>query len=184
MRLDPDIILVGEIRDAETANTAIQAALTGHLVMTSIHSNDAAGAIVRLLDFGVEPFLVTSGVIAAVSQRLMRKVCPHCGEKRQAPIVEALAYQKEMGEERTEFTYGTGCSACSQTGFRGRIGAFEMITMNDTLRQMVSRGAGAFEVKQQAIADGIVTMRRDGMLKARDGVTTPGEVIRNVFTIT
>ncbi len=184
MRLDPDVILVGEIRDAETANTAIQAALTGHLVMTSIHANDAAGAIVRLLDFGVEPFLVTSGVIAAISQRLMRKVCPHCGDKKQAPIVEALAYQKEMGEERTEFTYGTGCSACSHTGFRGRIGAFEMITMNDTLRQMVSRGAGAFEVKQQAIADGIVTMRRDGMLKARDGVTTPGEVIRNVFTIT
>jgi general secretion pathway protein E len=184
MRLDPDVILVGEIRDAETANTAIQAALTGHLVMTSIHANDAAGAIVRLLDFGVEPFLVTSAVIAAVSQRLMRKVCPHCGEKKQAPIVEALAYKKEMEEERTEFTYGTGCSACSHTGFRGRIGAFEMITMNDTLRQMVSRGAGAFEVKQQAIADGIVTMRRDGMLKARAGVTTPGEVIRNVFTIT
>lgn len=183
MRLDPDVILVGEIRDAETANTAIQAALTGHLVMTSIHANDAAGAIVRLLDFGVEPFLVTSGVIAAVSQRLMRKVCPHCGEMKQAPVVEAMAYQKEMEEERTEFNYGTGCSACSHTGFRGRIGAFEMITMNDALRQMVSRGAGAYEVKQQAIEDGIVTMRRDGMLKARDGVTTPGEVIRHVFTI-
>ena len=183
MRLDPDVILVGEIRDAETANTAIQAALTGHLVMTSIHANDAAGAIVRLLDFGVEPFLVTSGVIAAVSQRLMRKVCPHCGEMKQAPVVEAMAYQKEMEEERNEFSYGTGCSACSHTGFRGRIGAFEMITMNDTLRQMVSRGAGAYEVKQQAIEDGIITMRRDGMLKARDGVTTPGEVIRHVFTI-
>ena len=183
MRLDPDVILVGEIRDAETANTAIQAALTGHLVMTSIHANDAAGAIVRLLDFGVEPFLVTSGVIAAVSQRLMRKVCPHCGEMKQAPVVEAMAYQKEMEEERNDFSYGTGCSACSHTGFRGRIGAFEMITMNDTLRQMVSRGAGAYEVKQQAMEDGIITMRHDGMLKAKDGVTTPGEVIRHVFTI-
>ena len=183
MRLDPDVILVGEIRDAETANTAIQAALTGHLVMTSIHANDAAGAIVRLLDFGVEPFLVTSGVIAAVSQRLMRKVCPHCGEMKQAPVVEAMAYQKDMEEERNEFKYGTGCSACSHTGFRGRIGAFEMITMNDSLRQMVSRGAGAYEVKQQAMEDGIITMRHDGMLKAKDGVTTPGEVIRHVFTI-
>ena len=183
MRLDPDVILVGEIRDAETANTAIQAALTGHLVLTSIHANDAAGAIVRLLDFGVEPFLVTSGVIAAVSQRLIRKICPKCGETREAPVIQGMAYEKEMGEKRTEFVYGKGCSYCSRTGFRGRIAAFEMITMTDSIRQMVSRGAGSFEVKQQALKEGMVTMRRDGMLKVRDGITTPGEVIRNVFTI-
>ena len=183
MRLDPDVILVGEIRDAETANTAIQAALTGHLVLTSIHANDAAGAIVRLLDFGVEHFLVTSAVIGAMSQRLVRKVCPYCREMRAAPVVEALAYQHEMGEEKAEFAYGTGCSFCSQTGFLGRIGVFELIIMNDDIRRLVSLGAGAFEVKEQAIKDGLITMRRDGMLKARDGITTPGEVIRNVFTI-
>lgn len=183
MRLDPDVILVGEVRDAETANTAIQAALTGHLVLTSIHANDAAGAVVRLLDFGVEPFLVTSAVIAALSQRLMRKVCPQCREMREVPVVEAMAYQSAMGEERTEFPHGVGCSACANTGFRGRIGAFEMITMNDTIRQMVSRGVGAFEVKQQAIEDGMVTMRHDGMQKVKQGTTTPAEVIRNVFTI-
>jgi len=183
MRLDPDVILVGEVRDAETANTAIQAALTGHLVLTSIHANDAAGAIVRLLDFGVEPFLVTSAVIAAVSQRLMRKVCPHCRETREVPVVEAMAYQSALGEERTEFPHGVGCGACSNTGFRGRIGAFEMITMDDSIRQMVSQGAGAFEVKQQAIENGMVSMRQDGMQKVQQGVTTPAEVIRNVFTI-
>ncbi|MDY6916622.1 MAG: ATPase, T2SS/T4P/T4SS family [Chloroflexota bacterium] len=183
MRLDPDVILVGEVRDAETASTAIQAALTGHLVLTSIHANDAAGAIVRLLDFGVEPYLVTSAVIAALSQRLMRKVCPRCTEMKQAPVVQAMAYQDEMEEERTEFAQGAGCSYCSHTGFRGRVGAFEMIVMNDTIRQMVARGAGAFEVKQQAMNDGLVSMRRDGMMKVRDGITTPGEVIRNVFTI-
>ena len=183
MRLDPDVILVGEIRDAETANTAIQAALTGHLVLTSIHANDAAGAIVRLLDFGVEPFLVTSAVIAALSQRLMRKVCVQCREMKEVPVVEAMAYQSAVGEERTEFYHGVGCGVCSNTGFRGRIGAFEMITMNDAIRQMVSQGVGAFEVKQQAIDDGMVTMRQDGMQKVQQGLTTPAEVVRNVFTI-
>ena len=183
MRLDPDVILVGEIRDAETASTAIQAALTGHLVMTSIHANDAAGAIVRLLDFGVEPFLVTSAVIAAMSQRLVRKVCPYCRETRPASVAEAMAYQQETGEEKTEFAYGAGCSFCSHTGFLGRIGVFELIPMSDKIRRLVNQQAGAMEVKQQAVEDGLVTMRRDGMLKVKEGITTPREVIRNVFTI-
>ncbi|MCK4723982.1 MAG: Flp pilus assembly complex ATPase component TadA, partial [Dehalococcoidia bacterium] len=183
MRLDPDVILVGEIRDAETANTAIQAALTGHLVMTSIHANDAAGAIVRLLDFGVEPFLVTSAVIAAMSQRLARKVCPYCRETRPASVAEAMAYQQETGEEKTEFAYGAGCSFCSHTGFLGRIGVFELIPMSDKIRRLVNQQAGAMEVKQQAVEDGLVTMCRDGMLKVKEGITTPREVIRNVFTI-
>jgi general secretion pathway protein E len=183
MRLDPDVILVGEIRDAETASTAIQAALTGHLVLTSIHANDAAGAIVRLLDFGVEPFLVTSAVIAAMSQRLVRKVCPYCRETRPASVAEAMAYQQETGEEKTEFAYGAGCSFCSHTGFLGRIGVFELIPMSDKIRRLVNQQAGAMEVKQQAVEDGLVTMRRDGMLKVKEGITTPREVIRNVFTI-
>ena len=183
MRLDPDVILLGEIRDAETANTAIQAALTGHLVLTSIHANDAAGAIVRLLDFGVEPFLVTSAVIAAMSQRLVRKVCPYCREVKPASDVEAIAYQKEMGEEKTEFAYGTGCSFCAHTGFLGRVGVFELIAMTDEIRRLVNSKAGAMEVKEEALREGLITMRRDGMLKAKEGITTPREVIRNVFTI-
>ena len=183
MRLDPDVILVGEIRDAETANTAITAALTGHLVLTSIHANDAAGAIVRLLDFGVEPFLVTSAVIGGMSQRLLRKVCPYCGQTRPASVVERMAYQKEIGEEQTDFTYGVGCSFCSQTGFLGRIGVFELITMTDEIRKLVNEGAGAMQIKEHALKDGLITMRRDGMLKVKEGMTTPGEVVRHVFTI-
>jgi len=183
MRLDPDVILVGEIRDAETANTAIQAALTGHLVLTSIHANDAAGAIVRLLDFGVEHFLVTSAVIAALSQRLMRKVCPYCREMRPASVVEAMAYQQEVGEEKSEYAYGAGCSFCSNTGFLGRVGVFEQITMSDKIRRLVNQEAGAMEVNEQAMEEGLITMRRDGMLKVKEGLTTPREVIRNVFTI-
>ena len=183
MRLDPDVILVGEIRDAETANVAITAALTGHLVLSSIHANDASGAIVRLLDFGVEHFLVTSAVVAGMSQRLVRKVCPYCREMKEASVVEGMAYQKEMGEEKTHFAYGAGCSLCSHTGFLGRTGVFEMVPMTDTIREMVNRGLGAIEIREQAIKEGLVTMRRDGMLKVKEGITTPREVIRNVFTI-
>ncbi|MBE0415111.1 MAG: type II/IV secretion system protein [Dehalococcoidia bacterium] len=183
MRLDPDVILVGEIRDAETAQTAITAALTGHLVLTSIHANDAVGALVRLVDLGVEPFLVTSAVVAAASQRLVRKVCPYCQELREASPPEIAAYQKEMGEEKREFYYGTGCNFCSFTGFLGRIGVFEVLPVSDQIRSLVSRQASAPEIKAQALKDGMITMRCDGMMKAKEGKTTPGEVARHVFTI-
>lgn len=183
MRLDPDVILVGEIRDSETAQTAITAALTGHLVLTSIHSNDAVGALVRLVDLGVEPFLVTSAVIAAASQRLVRKCCPYCQELKEAAPAEIAAYQQEMGEEKREFYYGTGCNFCSFTGFLGRMGVFEVLAVNDQIRSMVSRGANAPEIKAEALKEGMLTMRRDGMMKAKEGKTVPGEVARHVFTI-
>ena len=183
MRLDPDIILVGEIRDSETANTAVQAALTGHLVLTSIHANDAASAIVRLIDMGIEPFLVTSAVIGSLSQRLVRKVCPYCGANKHASSVEVLAYQQEMGESKNEFLYGRGCNFCSHTGFLGRVGVYELISTSEILRQMIMKDASASELKAAAVKEGMITMRRDGMLKARDGVTTVNEVLRNVFTI-
>lgn len=183
MRLDPDIILIGEIRDAETADAAVQAALTGHLVLTSIHANDAAGAVVRLIDMGIEPFLVTSGVIGSVAQRLLRRVCPYCQSIVTVPANEAMAYQKEMDEVRTDFYAGRGCNFCSQTGFQGRVGAFEVLTLTDPVRTLVNKGAHAGEIKEQGIKDGMISMRRDGMLKAKDGITTPSEVIRNVFTI-
>ncbi len=183
MRLDPDIIMVGEIRDAETANTAIQAALTGHLVLTSIHGNDAVGALLRLVDLGVEPFLVTSAVIATLSQRLVRKVCPYCRAMRAASAEEVMAYQQEMGEVRTEFQYGRGCNFCSHSGYLGRTAVFEILSMTEGVRKLVLQGAPGAELKARALEDGMTSMRHHGMLKARDGVTTPMEVIRNVFTI-
>jgi type II secretory ATPase GspE/PulE/Tfp pilus assembly ATPase PilB-like protein len=166
MRLDPDVILVGEIRDKETAQTAVDAALTGHLVLTSIHSNDAVGALVRLVDLGVEPFLVTSAVLATVSQRLVRRACPKCKEVQTAPVADQLAYKQVTGKEKTDFQYGKGCSYCS-----------------NTIKSILSRGAGSVELKQQAVKDGMLFMRHHGMSLAREGVTTPGEVARHVFTI-
>ncbi|MBI2849001.1 MAG: Flp pilus assembly complex ATPase component TadA [Chloroflexi bacterium] len=183
MRLDPDVILVGEIRDEETANTAVQAALTGHLVLTSIHANDAVGAMIRLIDLGVEPFLVTSAVVGAIGQRLVRKVCPYCRGILHAPPEEAMAYQQEMQEVRTDFYYGRGCNFCSRTGYLTRVGVYEILPMSEPVRALITRQAPATEIKAQALREGMITMRRDGMLKSRDGITTPYEVIRNVFTI-
>jgi general secretion pathway protein E len=183
MRMDPDTILVGEIRDAETARTAITAALTGHLVLTSIHANDAVGALVRLVDLGVEPFLVTSAVIATASQRLVRRVCPKCAELKEALLNDAMAYKQVTGKERNEFHYGAGCSYCSSTGYRGRIGVFELLPVTDAIRSLIARQAGASEIKAQAMKDGMLPMRHHGMSLAKEGVTTPSEVGRNVFTI-
>jgi general secretion pathway protein E len=183
MRLDPDVILVGEIRDAETANTAVQAAITGHLVLSSIHANDAVSALIRLIDMGVEPFLVTSAVIGSLSQRLVRRVCPYCRNMVEVPSAEAMAYAAEMGETRTQFQVGRGCNFCSRSGYLGRVGAYELLTLSDTLRKMVMKGTSANELKEQAIKEGMIPMRRDGMQKVGDGLTTPLEIMRNVFTI-
>ena len=183
MRMDPDVILVGEIRDEETARTAVTASLTGHLVLSSIHANDSVGALVRLVDLGVEPFLVTSAVIATASQRLVRRVCPKCAELKEASPSDALAYKQITGKERNEFHYGKGCSHCSFTGFRGRIGVFEVLAVTDSIRSLIARQAGSSEIKAQAMKDGMLPMRHHGMILAKEGVTTPGEVARNVFTI-
>jgi len=183
MRLDPDIILVGEIRDAETAVTAVQAAITGHLVLSSIHANDAVSAMIRLIDMGVEPFLVTSAVIGSLSQRLVRRVCPYCRQMAEVPPSEAAAYEAEMGEEAGKFWVGRGCNFCSRSGFLGRVGVCELLTLSDNMRKMVMRGSSASELKEEAIREGMIPMRRDGMQKVKDGMTTPGEILRNVFTI-
>jgi general secretion pathway protein E len=183
MRLDPDIILVGEIRDAETATTAVQAAITGHLVLSSIHANDSVSALIRLIDMGVEPFLVTSAVIGSLSQRLVRRVCPYCRNTAEVPAAEAMAFQAEMGEARTKFVVGRGCNFCSRSGYLGRVGVYELLTVSDTIRKMLMKETSANELKEQAIKEGMITMRRDGMQKVADGITTPGEIMRNVFTI-
>jgi len=183
VRLDPDIILVGEIRDRETAETALQASLTGHLVLSSIHANDTAGALLRLMDLGVEPFVITSSLLAVVSQRLVRRVCTHCKAQRFVASTEAMAYQREIGDFRSSFDYGSGCTMCAETGYRGRVGLFEMMVMDDELRRLVLRNANSREIREQAIKSGMRTMLNDGMLKVKEGITTPDEVLTKVYAL-
>ncbi len=183
MRLDPDIILVGEIRDQETASTAVQASLTGHLVLSSIHANDTVGAILRLIDLGVEPFLVTSSLLGVVSQRLVRRVHPECAKLVTAPAPEQLTYERETGESRKEFVYGQGCNSCAGTGYRGRVALFELLVMNDDIRRMVLHNANSDEVREAAVQAGMCSLLHDGMLKAGLGTTTPTEVLKNIFSL-
>jgi general secretion pathway protein E len=183
MRLDPDVILVGEVRDGETAAMATQAALTGHLVLSSIHANDAVGILFRLIDLGVEPFLITSALIGVVSQRMVRKICPHCRAAVAAAPEEQLAYEEEMGERQELFQYGAGCNFCANTGYWGRTGVFEVLVLDDDLRRLVLRGANTADIKAEATKKGMVTMRRDGMTKVAEGITTPYEVMRNIYSI-
>ncbi len=183
MRLDPDVILVGEVRDGETARMATQAALTGHLVLSSIHANDAVGVLFRLLDLGVEPFLISSALVGVVSQRMVRRVCPHCRSQSEAPIEEQLAYEEELGERPGRLYYGEGCNFCANTGYRDRIGVFEVLVVSEEVRRMLLKGASSAEIRAQATGEGMVTMRRDGMLKVQQGITTLHEVIRNIFSI-
>jgi general secretion pathway protein E len=183
LRLDPDVILIGEIRDAETANIAIQSALTGHLVLSSIHANDAVGVVLRLLDLGVEPFLVSSALIGVIAQRMVRRICPHCGRPVKASPDETLIFSKETGEERPEFIYGAGCNACSGSGYRGRVGIFEILTTSDQIKTLLVRGTTSNQLRDQAIREGMVTLLRDGMSKVQKNVTTPSEVLRNAYSV-
>lgn len=183
LRLDPDIILVGEIRDADTARIAVQSALTGHLVFSSLHANDAVGVVYRLLDLGIEPFLVASALIGAVAQRMLRRVCPDCAHYVKVSKLEQVAYEKEIGEHREEFLYGAGCEPCAYSGYRGRVGMFEVLHMSDELRMLVLRGGGNVEFREQAYKEGMVPLIKDGMLKVKEGITTPSEVLRNAYSI-
>ena len=183
MRLDPDVILVGEIRDAETANTAVQAALTGHLVLSSVHANDAVGVLFRLLHLGIEPFLLSSALIGVVAQRMVRRTCTHCSAPVKANADERIAYRQEIGEEPKHFYYGSGCDFCAGTGYFGRIGVFEVLSITEDLRKLILTGASSDELRAQAIRDGMVTIRHDGMIKVKQGITTPYEVLRSVFSV-
>lgn len=181
MRLDPDVVLIGEISDPEVAKTAVQAALAGPLVLSSVHSKDAVSALLRLIDLGIEPFLISTALIGVVSQRLVRRVCPHCRSLREVPEEERLAYEEEVWEARTQFYYGAGCNFCANTGYLGRTGVFEVLVMSDRIKRLLITGASADEIKAQAIKDGMVPLRRAGMLKVKEGITTPREVLRHVF---
>ena len=183
LRLDPDVILIGEIRDAETANIAIQSALTGHLVLSSIHANDSVGVVLRLLDLGVEPFLVSSALIGVVAQRMVRCICPSCARLIEASPVESMAYSRETGEERSEFLYGSGCKSCANTGYRGRTGIFEILCTSDEIKMLLLKGATAGELRDQAIKEGMVTLLNDGMLKVKGDISTPSEALRNAYSV-
>ena len=182
LRLDPDVILVGEVRDSETANIAVQAALTGHLMLSSIHANDTVGVIFRLIDLGVEPFLIASAVIGIVAQRMVRRICPDCNQLIEAPMVEQIAYEKEMGEKKKEFLYAAGCQTCAYTGYLGRTGIFEILAMSDSMRRMIINGAGSVDIREQAFKEGMKSMMNDGMRKVQEGITTPSEVLRSAYT--
>jgi general secretion pathway protein E len=181
LRQDPDIIMVGEIRDRETAEIAIQASLTGHLVFSTLHTNDAAGAMTRLLDMGVEAFLVASSVIAIIAQRLVRVICRQCRE----PYRPDLALVKEIGLDRSGETSfdgslyrGNGCAACLQTGYRGRSGIYELLVIDDNIRGLIMSGADSSVIRRKAIEQGMSTLMRDGVHKIVNGVTTVDEVLR------
>ncbi len=183
LRLDPNVILVGEVRDVETATIAIQSALTGHLVLSSIHANDAASALLRLLDLNIEPFLVSSALVGVVAQRMVRRVCPDCARLAPVSVAERMHYARAAGEEREQFLIGGGCKSCSGTGYRGRTGIFEILLMSEKIRSMVIKGAQANEIRAQAIREGMLSLMHDGMLKVKAGTTTPAEVVRNAYSI-
>jgi type II secretory ATPase GspE/PulE/Tfp pilus assembly ATPase PilB-like protein len=179
LRQDPDVIMIGEIRDLETAEIAIQSALTGHRVFSTLHTNDAASGVTRLIDMGVEPFLITSSVNAFLAQRLVRKVCPHCREAYR-PTAQMLS---QLGVSASKikgsrFYRGKGCEKCLGTGFMGRTGIFEFLPLSNDIRRMIILRNEAYEIKEQAIKEGMLTLLSDGLQKAMSGTTTIEEVLR------
>jgi len=183
LRLDPDVIVVGEIRDRETAQMGIQAALTGRLVLSSMHANDTARAFFRLMDLGIEPSLISSSVVGIVAQRIVRRVCPSCCAPSQLAPNEQTFYEEEMGEVLDHFQHGEGCDFCSNTGYIGRVGLFEVMLVSDKIQRMLVKGATPQQIEAQAIKEGMIPMRRDGMMKVKEGITTPSEVLKSVFSI-
>jgi type IV pilus assembly protein PilB len=179
LRQDPNIILVGEIRDFETAEIAIKAALTGHLVLSTLHTNDAPSTISRLMNMGIEPFLVATSVHLICAQRLIRRVCKDCKQESPMPPQALVDAGFSPAEAKKVVTYkGKGCATCNNTGYKGRVGLYEVMEINDDLRELILIGASSLELKKKAIEHGMVTLRASGMQKLRDGVTTLEEVLR------
>jgi type II secretory ATPase GspE/PulE/Tfp pilus assembly ATPase PilB-like protein len=183
LRQDPDVILVGEIRDNETAITAVQAALTGHLVFSSIHANEAVGMIVRLLDLGVERGLVSSTLIALLAQRMVRRICTNCRVMNVPTAAQKAIYAKEMQQELTAVYKGAGCHLCGNTGYMGRIGIFELLIMSEEMQKKLVNNASIGELREQAVHEGYHTMKHDGLIKVKEGITTFEEVMSSIFTL-
>ncbi len=179
LRQDPDVIMLGEIRDLETAQISIQASLTGHLVLSTLHTNDSAGAVTRLVDMGVEPFLIASSLEAVLAQRLVRRVCSHCKTSYvpQPDMLAQLRIEKENVGSR-QFFYGKGCPTCSQSGYKGRLGIYEWLRMTEALRDLVTQRAPTLAIRQKAIEQGMRTLRDDGLRAIFDGNTSIEEVVK------
>jgi type IV pilus assembly protein PilB len=179
LRQDPNIILVGEIRDFETAEIAIKAALTGHLVLSTLHTNDAPSTISRLMNMGIEPFLVATSVNLIQAQRLIRRVCKDCKQEHPTPSEALIEVGFSSEEAKSIKTYkGKGCLTCNNTGYKGRIGLYEVMEITDELRELILIGASALELRKKAIDDGMISLRESGLFKIREGVTTVEEVVR------
>lgn len=189
MRQDPDVILVGEIRDTETVNTALQAALTGHLVFSTLHTNDAAGTIARLISLGAEPSNIGPAVNMAIAQRLVRKICKHCGKKRTPTAEELKRIKEELKNiskkisvpkitESVKIPEAVGCQECNNTGYKGRIGIFETFSVDDDMENFIQNKPSVASLREKAVAKGMVTMKQDGLIKVLEGMTTLEEVER------
>jgi type IV pilus assembly protein PilB len=179
LRQDPDRIMVGETRDIETAQISIQASLTGHLVFSTLHTNDAAGAVTRLIDMGVEPFMISAALEGVLAQRLIRKICPECRtsyEPSEAVLAQLGLSPHEIGDK--SFYYGKGCPACNQTGYKGRKGIYELLDITDPIRELINERAPTVVLKQKAIELGMITLRQDGLRSIYDGETTIEEVLK------
>ncbi len=182
LRQDPDIIMVGEIRDFETSEIAVKAALTGHLVLSTLHTNDAPGTISRLLNMGIEPFLVSASVLLILAQRLCRKICQQCKVEEKVPILALVNIGFSEEEAKTIKCFrGKGCNACSDTGYKGRLALYEVMPVKDELKELILEGASASEIKKTAVRLGMKTLRMSGLTKIKEGVTTVEEVLKVTF---
>ncbi len=177
LRQDPDVIMLGEIRDMETAHTAVQAALTGHLVLSTLHTNDAPSSMTRLVNIGLEPFLVGAAVNGVLAQRLVRRICQHC-RKPDQPSEEMTEYLDMQGINAASLFVGAGCDKCRNTGYSGRVGIYELLTVDDQLRDIIARSPNVAEFRRMCIERGMVTLRQDGLKKVGQGLTSVEEVIR------
>jgi type IV pilus assembly protein PilB len=177
LRADPDVVMVGEIRDSETARIAIEAALTGHMMLTTLHTNDAPSAITRLIEMGIEPFLIASALDCVVAQRLARKLCSHCKERTLLSPQVFAEIDFRVGVD-IEAYQPVGCARCNQSGYRGRVGIFSVMKMSEKIKQMAVARAPEQEVAMSARQDGMLTLREDGIGKVRAGLTSLEEVIR------
>lgn len=181
LRHDPDVILVGEIRDEETAQIAIRSSLTGHLVFSTLHTNDSVGAVNRLIDMGVEPYLVAASLVASLAQRLVRRVCPHCkqsDEQIKPALRREIAKANDIGEEEVQAIQGRGCGACNNSGYRGRVAIFEVFLLNEEIKELVSNQVSSVELRRIAHKHGMVSLREEGWQKVQQGLTTIEEVSR------
>ena len=183
LRMDPDIIMVGEIRDSETAEIAIRSALTGHLVFSTLHTNDAAGAITRLIDMGIEPFLVSSSISAVLAQRLVRVICSKCKEsyRPEEVFLDEIGFKsalKKRGLKNSTFYKGKGCEKCMHTGYKGRTGIYELLLVYDRIKRLILQRTSTEVIKEEAVKLGMKTLREDGWDKVIEGVTTIDEVLR------